>query len=402
VRLISILLVWLIGIAALALALGLAFGSAYRAPDSRLWATDLGYPTLARRFDWPIPVETEIVAVREIVASVAAEGALEFEKLVPVAIDLPGIVASVDADVGQSVRKGETVLTLDLGGREVRLAKLDVRLKEEAYDAAVEIAAGRRQLHDQGLTSYDDLYTYEREERDAQAALLRAQESLKLALSTRSEAVFKGLPENPDINERSRLNILSPIDGQILQIRVAEGETIVAPRAGAVAVGAEMRFRAFVDQMHFGAVSVGQDATVHLLARPNGSIPAKVERIEPFVAGEAEARTTVQPPQTFVVWLEVPPSYPAMSELARGMNGYVILSDPAEEMVISSKALLRYSGGTGVVLVVDDHDKLWLRSVEYTWSDGVKVAIESGLEVGERIVTAGQVALRQGDWVQPN
>jgi len=391
--------VWFLGVGMVALALVLALASSYTSPDSRLWASKLGYPIIARSFDWPIPVETELVITKKVMPSVSAEGTLQYEHRVPITIEVLGIVDKVNVKVGDTVERGAVLIQLDLGGREVQMAKLDIALKLKAYRATTENLERQSRLLEDGLLQQDTFYKYERDQREAGEELAIAEESLKLALSTRSAAVFRSLASKDELADDTRLNILSPINGQVTQIDVAEGETLATPRRGSVVLGANLMFRSFIDQLHFGQVEIGQEATIYLLARPNTMIKGKVSRIEPFVAG-GEARGGVQPNLTFAVWVEF--VLPAGEErsITQGMNGYVILSYPSEEIVISSKALLRYSGGQGLVLVVDEENIVTIRSVEYAWSDGIQVAIKKGLEVGERVVTAGQVALQEGDEVE--
>jgi membrane fusion protein, macrolide-specific efflux system len=397
----AVVFFWAIGAVALILALGFALSKSYQSPDSRLWASEFGYPAMARKFDWPIPVETETVGMRTVEPTVSAEGVLEFGNLVPITIDVPGIIQNINVKIGATVAVGDPLLQLDLGGREVRMSQLDLELKREAYRAASASLDRISKLQKDGLVRYSELYDYEHDNREAKIAVSLAEETLRLALISRSEAVFKGIAVDEKNGEDRKMNILAPSNGSVVQIAVSSGETLVAPRQGAILIGSDIMFRAYVDQLHFSDVKVGQDATVYLLARPNAPISGKVERIEPFVAGAAEARATGQQPLTFVVWIKVTPTGGNLDDVTRGMNGYTILSQPSEKMVIAAKALLRYSGGQGVVLVVDENDNVSIRSVTYSWSDGARVAIESGLAVGDRVVVGGQIALREGDHVMP-
>jgi hypothetical protein len=61
---------------------------------------------------------------------------------------------------------------------------------------------------------------------------------------------------------------------------------------------------------------------------------------------------------------------------------------------------MRYSGRTGTVLAVDGSNHLQVKQVTYTAVDDGWVAIESGVEKGEWVVTQGQVALQPGDLVR--
>ena len=60
---------------------------------------------------------------------------------------------------------------------------------------------------------------------------------------------------------------------------------------------------------------------------------------------------------------------------------------------------MRYSGRMGTVMTVDADNKLQLRQVSYTGTDGGLVAVSEGLKEGETVVVGGELALKPGDRV---
>lgn len=394
------LLIWILGAAALAGAFALAFLSGYKSPDSRLWASSTGYPALARRFDWPIPVRVITADIREVSPSVAAEGRLTYLTNMPVPLEMPGIVQSVTVEIGQRVRRGETLYVLDKGGARVDLARLDVALKRAVYEAATESLERTQRLRSEGLITYDALYDYESEQRSAARALALAEESLRLSLFTRSELILSGLdPEDPAFTDEL-IKGRAPIDGVVRGISIAPGQAILGTSASVIMLVDNMRFLTFVDQNHFGDIASGQTGTLYLMARHGGPLAVTVSHVEPFVANVAR-RFGDQPPRTFPVWFTIDDTGAGIDRLAEGMNGYVILSYPEERLVIPSRSLMRYSGGEGMVMVMEPDNRVALRKVAFSWSDGVNVAISDGIARGEWVVVGGQHALVEGDLIEP-
>lgn len=394
------LLLWLFGAAALAGAFALAVLSAYKSPESRMWASPMGYPSLARRFDWAIPVHVTAAELREISPSVSAEGRLTYFARMSVPLEIPGIVQDVYVDIGQRVTRGDPLFAIDSGGPRVDLARLDVALKRAVYDAATESLERTQRLRAEGLVTYDVLYDYESDQRNAAQALAMAEESLRLSLFTRSELLLSGAgPDDPTFADEL-VKGRAPIDGTVIGISVAPGQRILGPAASAISLADDMRFLTFVDQNHFGEIKPGQSGTLYLMARYGSQWPVTVSHVEPFVASVAR-RFGDQPPRTFPVWFTVDDRETTLHGLAEGMNGYVILANPEESLVIPSKALLRYSGGEGIVMVANSDNRVALRKVTFTWSDGVNVAISEGIARGERVVVGGQHALVEGDVIEP-
>jgi len=394
------LLIWLLGAAMLVAAFALAVLQEYKSPDSRLWASPAGYPAIARRFGWEIPVNVSTAEMQEIEPSMSAEGRLSYRKIVPVPLETPGIVQSVLVEVGQRVKRGQPLFVVDKGGARVDMARLDVELKRAAFAAATESLDRTQKLRDEGLITYDALYDYESTQRNAAQALTAAEESLRQALFTRSELLLSGAsPDDPAFKDNS-ISGLAPIDGIVGSIGLSEGQTVMSTAPAAVTIADDLQFIAFVDQGNFGKIKLGQTGTLFLMADSSAQLVVTVSHIEPFVSGVAR-RSSEQPPRTFPVWFSIDSSQIGPDSLADGMGGYVILSEPRKQLVIPSKALMRYSGGEGMVMTLDEENKVVLRKVTFTWSDGTSVGISTGLEQGERVIVGGQIALVQGDAIEP-
>ena len=79
------------------------------------------------------------------------------------------------------------------------------------------------------------------------------------------------------------------------------------------------------------------------------------------------------------------------------MNGYAMFNRDFEALAIPQSALMRYSGGEGVVGVVTPEDRVHFASVTYSVSGDGWVAIDSGISADAKLVVAGQTGLHEGD-----
>lgn len=268
---------------------------------------------------------------------------------------------------------------MDKGGTRVDLARLGVELKRAAFVAATESLERTQKLRDGGLITCDALYDCE-----------SSQQSAARALFTRSEVLLGGANPDDAAFKENLISRLAPIEGVVGSVGLAEDQTVTSTSAAAVTIADDLQFIAYVDQGNFGKMNLGQTGMLYLIANSSAQFVVTVSPIEPSASGVAR-RSSEQPPRTFPVSFSINDGQIGPVSLAEGMGGYVI----------PSKALMRYSGGEGSVMTLDEENKVVLRRVTFTWSDGTNVGISNGLDQGERVIVGGQTALVQGDVIEP-
>ena len=418
----------LVVVVALASASLIALLPSYMSPTSRLWSADWGYPAVQRRLGRPIPLETVVAGGKDLFRRIAATGYVSYENLVPVNIEVAGIVRDLRVRPGDKVQEGLPLLTIDAGGYSIRLARIDVSLKEKQLEDAQQDLERKRKNFEKQIVSVDDLRAHEALARDAIAALDSSKERLNAALATRSQVVTAatappdaGLlgPEtlvaqthkdrNPQggmvdrypvsdiVQNGDALIVTSPVSGTVVDVAVNQGENIIATRQKAMLIGDRLVFEAFVDQRYYSEISTGDMGTVSLTSSPGQEYDVRVARVSPVVADEKIARSTGQPPLTFSVILEFVRPKPDSAALASGMPGYVLLTRIDDSLAVPTSALVRYSGGSGYLFVLGQDGTVEGRAVAYSVSDQGLVGIKSGVVQGERVVISGQTALLSGD-----
>ncbi len=192
--------------------------------------------------------------------------------------------------------------------------------------------------------------------------------------------------------------IVALTTGTVVQVTAYVGQNITQPTNKLMTIGDRLVFMASLDQRYFSSVNVGDRAKIYLRALDGATLEGRVIQIGPSVnaTSSAGAGGIPQVPFTFPVWLDVDTGG---RKLANGMNGYCVFSREVERLAIPQAALMRYSGGEGVVGIVDADHRAQFVPVTYSINAEGWIAIGSGVSPGDLLLTAGQTGLREGDKV---
>lgn len=401
----------------------------YKQPDARLWATWVGYPTVLRRLGRPIPVSVATAERHHMTDVISAVGTVQYLDSVPIDTEAVGVVVSVQVQPGDHVEPGETLMTVSTGGQEARQAQYDLDVKTHAYNKAKADYERDLQALKKGLISQANFDATEAAYLESQDNMKKSKDSLEATLLTRSMKVAAAAAIDPpetsgsqtaagapvpakvslrptaqpnlatDLNGfGERLPIIALTPGTVQQVNAYVGQNLTQPTNKLIMIGDRLVFAASVDQRYFGRIRIGDKASIFLRALDGGTLHGQVVRVDPTIAGQQAGASNGAPvmPFTFSVWLDIDSSGRA---LAAGMNGYCAFSRNIDPLAIPDAALMRYSGGQGVVGVVDQTDHVRFVAVTYSINSEGWVAIESGLKPGDRVVLAGQTGLRDGDEV---
>lgn len=368
----------------------------YTSPESRLWPSKLGYPAILRTLGLSINVDVTRATEKSVTTIMSGTGYIRHLNEIPINIEVSGIVTALKAAPGDRVTAGSVLLSLDTGGYTSRLAKLDLNLKHASYEKAKSDYEREQGTYDKGLISLSTLQQFKLDYQQAKIAYQKAQESYEESSKSRSTSVLNKKSRTSK-KTGTRLDILSPIDGIVLNTSVSVGENIVTSKNNVMTVGNELVFRAAFDQSYAGKIHKGMDATIYLDAYVGDVFKGKVTRINYTVAGST---TSDQPQQTFLVWIAIDKNELSKSKLLSGMNGYCTIKDTAKALTLPEKAIMRYSGNEGMVMVVDKKNIVQLRKVYLDVAYDGYVSILSGIKKDDVVVSSGQIGLRQGDSVR--
>jgi RND family efflux transporter MFP subunit len=153
-------------------------------------------------------IETAVVASESLTATVAASGTIEAKRLTEIGADVPGTLAAVHVDVGQTVKAGAPLFRIDPGPYEMALAEARAGLalaRAESANAASE-AARMAKLVEESAASVQ------------RADQLRTQAEVAAARALQGEARLARAER-----DLARTTVRAPYAGSVVERRAHEG-----------------------------------------------------------------------------------------------------------------------------------------------------------------------------------
>jgi membrane fusion protein (multidrug efflux system) len=341
-----------------------------------------------------VPVEVAAAAHAPISASYSGTAALEAEHEADVVAKASGVLLKLDVEEGQYVKAGQLLAQIDPSSAANQLAQSQAQLRkaQATYERAAK--AIKQQLIPK--QEYDvDLY-------DMQAQVA-ATKSAQLQLSW--------------------TRITAPISGVISRRMLKQGNLVQANQAIFHIVDMHpLTATLNVPEREIGTLKAGQPVKLNVDALPGRQFAGSIERIAPVVdASSGTFRVTCLFDNTVV----------GNEQLRPGMFGRVdiVYDQRRDALVIPRNALMDEDGETAVFVVERGTAKskpsdkkatpkpgdaiaaepkkpaapvlvAKRRTVQIGYVDGDRVEIRAGLKPGDRVITLGRDAVRDGSEVQ--
>ncbi|MBI5469331.1 MAG: efflux RND transporter periplasmic adaptor subunit [Deltaproteobacteria bacterium] len=236
-----------------------------------------------------LSVKTSKAEGRTVERSVEATGTLMGWDEVAVSNEVPGIVEKINADLGDSVKAGDTLAVLDQREAKLNLADAEANLqtglkgleKEKARQADAATTFKRYdELFKQGMVSasqYDSAKTQydvaQAQANEAQAKVDQASARLDMAKKRLSDTVIR-----------------APISGEVRKRAVSVGEAVKDKTTlfSVVSTG-RLKFRGSIAESSVPEVKAGQPVTLKVEAFKDRTFKGTLKRISPSV--DVETRT---------------------------------------------------------------------------------------------------------------
>jgi RND family efflux transporter MFP subunit len=306
----------------------------------------------------PTPVETDTVISGQIARVITLPGTVEAIRTIGVNAQVAGAVLEVPVEEGDRVETGEVIARLD--DRELQAQLRAAEASYEVADAAFQRA--EQLLERQVITQpeYEAARTAYEAAR-AQVEQLRTRVGFAVVRSPIGGVVTSKVVQSGDVvGNQGRLVDVAEVDTMVVRVNVSELDIL--------------------------DVQPGNPVQLRLDALPGEALQATVRRVFPTAD-----------PTTRLVPVEVALS-PADGRRTR--PGYLArvefqLEPKDDALLIPAGAIVSRGGGEGVYLV-SDSSSVVLRSVTPGLTSAGRVEILEGLQVGDRVVTAGANLLRDG------
>jgi membrane fusion protein (multidrug efflux system) len=306
-----------------------------------------------------VPVEVAKVARRPIAASYSGTAPLEAPAESQVVAKTSGVALQVLVAEGQRVRAGQVLVRLDPDRARLQAAQssAQVRKLEANYNRSI-------QLTKQQLISANDL------------------DQLKYDLEN-----ARAVNRLADL-ELSYTNVVAPISGVIASRSIKPGNFVqINTPIFRIVDTSRLEATLNVPERELATIKSGQPVLLQVDAIPGKTFQGVVDRVAPVVdSGSGTFRVIA--------------AFASQDVLQPGMFGRIRIDydQRAHAAVIPRVALLE--GETDPAVFTVREGKAKRVEVKLGYVDGAWAEVLSGLKLGDPVVTAGKVALRDGSAVQ--
>jgi RND family efflux transporter MFP subunit len=346
----------------------------------------------------PVAVQVAAVATEDWPASYEATGTVRARTTATISSKVTGYVQQVGVQVGDRVRQGQALITLDARDLDVSLRRAEAG-RAEVESAIPELenatAAAKANL-DLAQTTFQRMEELaakksisNQELDEASARLKAAQANYDMVRSRRTQINSKMAVVEQEVRGagimRDYAKLAAPFSGVVIT-RTVEPGNLATPGAPLLTIEQDglYRLEASVDESKLANVRVGQ--AVEAVLEADRKLSARVSEIVPSV--DAASRS-------YIVKLDLP----ATPQLRTGMFGRAIFPLGMQKVVAVPLAALMERGQLQSVFVVEDgvaHTRL----VTTGRRTGDAVEVLSGLNAGEKVVLPLPVGLQDGARVE--
>ena len=306
-----------------------------------------------------------------------------------------GRVANVVARLGDTVKKGDVLMTVDAaefvqGQNDLitaagafNTASTQLRLAQKTENRQHELFLAKAGAEKDWLQSQSDLTAAQNTLRSADIALSAVRNRLRILGKT--DAEISALEHTPDSQKLgATATVKAPIGGVVVQRQVGVGQYIQSASAGAssplfgIADLSSVWLIANLREADAAAVKTGETVEVTVPAYPGRVFEAKVTWVSPLVdpvshripvRAEINNRDRALKPQM--------------------LASFKVITGEAANLIAVPQSAVVYEGSTAHVFVARADHSIVAREVTIDRQNDDKVGLSAGLSAGEKIVASG-------------
>lgn len=319
----------------------------------------------------PPAVTAEAPRLQQVARSLRVSGPVAAYEEMQLGVELNGLrVTALNVDVGQQVRAGQVLLTLDHRTLDSELAQARASMQEA--EAALALARAN----------------YSRAETLAARQLISASQLDELrALRIQAEAQLATARARRDAAQLQRdfAELRAPADGIVSRRMVQPGQVVAAGTEllRLIRYG-RLEWRAELPERQLALVEVGNPVE---LAYQGSTISGRVRAVSPGV--DAESRTGT-------LYVDLPEPGPLKAGVY--LEGRIVTGS-GQALMLPSEAVVQRDGHA-YVFVLDDGQVVQRRRVRTGLAEAGRIEIVEGLEPGRQVVVKGAGFLGEGDRVR--
>lgn len=314
----------------------------------------------AKEKETRIPVEVTDAERGTVTAYVSASANLVPDRDVQVIAESEGRIEKLLADEGDRVESGQPVAVLVHDDARIALQKAEARLAnaEQAYARA-------ERMKEQELISNEEFDLLAMQYRVAEQEVAEAEWSL------------------------ARRTVRAPFSGQITERFVDLGQNVSrSQELFSLASYDPLVARIYLPEKEVLGLEVGREVTLALAADDSIRFPGEIQKISPIVdTATGTVKVTVEATEK-----------PAQVRPGGFVTVRIVRERHDDALIVPRRSVIRELNQAHVF--VADGTKATKRAVKVGMEEGEKIEITDGLETGERVITAGQGGLKDGDEIE--
>jgi len=347
----------------------------------------------------PVPVRTLVVEATPWPSVYEATGAVRARTAAAISSKVMGYVRDVKVSVGDLVRAGQLLISLDARDLEAAVRQAEAALAEAKsaiveVDGAIAAAKAQLELAQATFRRMKDLHekkSISDQEFDEAAAKVRmAEANHQMALARRRQLDEKIQQAAEGVKSaaimRGWAEIQAPFDGVVTEKMVEPGN-LAAPGVPLLTIerSGAYRLEARLEESLLGSVRAGSDVEVELEALGK-TLPARVSEVVPAVDAASRA---------FLVKIDLP----NLPGLRSGLFGRARFRTQARQVLAIPAEAVIERGQVRSVFVVEA-GRARSRLIALGERRGDRVEVLTGLAAGETIASPAPPALADGRRVE--
>ncbi len=338
---------------------------------------------------------TAPAAVGDVEQTVLASGTLQPLTLIDVGAQVSGQVKTLNVALGDHVKQGELIATIDAAPQRNALRNAQATLEQQqAQRLAQEAVVQQDKLALQRQTITLAAQASSRQDYEAADANLKSAEANLAATNAQIRQATVSV-DTANIN-LGYTQVVAPIDGVVVATPTKQGQTVNAVQSAPTIVElanlATMTVKAQISEADVIRVHPGQTVYFTILGDPDRRYYARLRAIEPAPnsvtsSTSSSSSSTSTSAAVYYNGLFDIPNPDGLLRTQMTAQVYIILASAKGVLTVPSAALTPAGGpGRYTVRVMDAHRKPSVREVRVGINNNVLAQVQSGLRAGEEVV----------------